>query len=44
MKKRHFPVFRLFLAVIVAVFAVGAVMTWERAVRDPVEVRTLKKQ
>ena len=27
MKKRHFLVFRLFLAVIVAVFAVGAVMT-----------------
>ena len=45
MKKRHFPVFRLFLAVLVVAFlAAGSVMTWERAVRDPVEVRTLKKQ
>ena len=30
MKKRHFPVFRLFLAVLVVAFAVGAVMTWEQ--------------
>ena len=44
MKKRRFSVFRLFLAVLVVAFAAGAVMTWERAVRDPVEVRTLKKQ
>ena len=44
MKKRRFPVFRLFLAVLVVALAAGSVMTWERAVRDPVEVRTLKKQ
>ena len=31
MKKRHFPVFRLFLAVLVVAFlAAGSVMTWEQ--------------
>ena len=44
MKKRRFPVFRLFLAVLVVALAAGSVMTWESAVRDPVEVRRLKKQ
>ena len=45
MKKRHFPVFRLFLAVLVVAFlAAVSLMTWVRAVLDPVVVGTLKKQ